>query len=283
MNSAIRLSADGNATDYGMSGIIEYVNGCARKAHLNATRGSLHSMGTLTGTLIHALLENYYLFQRPIDLQAVEWFGEALLEPIFEQARQKAYNAFQNYQMVYPPEELGKVLCVEQAFKIEDPGVVGCAPYTGCIDLVVRLTKTGAKRLEKTRSIDIEPGIWLVDHKSAGAIYRNTYESMYARPQFTAYMLGYEACRAQHPSGGDCRSKPKGLLVNILTTTKNPKCETLVVPYPAADAVRRLHTITCAPSMHSWPKLKSDRPNVSRCFDYNGVCSYWSQGLCPGF
>lgn len=255
---------------YGITTIEEWVNGCQRKVALRG--GSSYSLGTLTGTLVHALLETYYS-KGYFETENVSWRGVDLTDPLFSQAETKAFHVFREYKMKFPPNELGCVLEVEWGFEINVPHVIGCAPFTGRIDLIIKLTKRDCIRLRKTRGIDLEPGIYIVDHKTAGGIYATTFERLSNGIQPTAYMKAFPYVTGK---------RVQGALMNVMTTTRDVKFHTLVIPRPGVLDTNRLFSVTESEAMKSWGNFENSRPNISRCYDYNGICGHWVNAQCTG-
>lgn len=186
----------------------------------------------LTGTIVHALLEYYYSPPKEralkLDTTAISYMddvGDPL--DVAAESRLDAEAIFRAYRVEFPPDELGKVVAVEKFVGGEEVEcALECAPFTCKIDLIVRIDKRAAHRLRRTRQIDIEPGLWLVDHKTDS--FRNPlYESYYTdEVQFTAYMLAWYAKTG---------TAPKGMLVNILGKQSRPRFETIVIPFPSPD------------------------------------------------
>lgn len=264
------VKIDSGGTPHGISTVEEWVNGCQRKCLLREDAD--HSLATLTGTLVHALLRVYYT-KGHFEIVKVKWKNFDLTHPLFLQAETRAFNVFREYRMRFSPIELGKVLHAELGFKIRNENVIGCVPFTGRIDLIVKLNKRDCNRLKVTRGIDLEPGIYIVDHKTGGGIYPNTLERLSLGLQPAAYMYAYEFTT---------KKKVKGFLVNFMTTTRDPKFHTIVIPRPGVLARERLFSVTRSREMDRWPKFELSRANVSRCFDYNSVCSHWVNARCTG-
>ena len=261
----------------GITTMLEFVNGCARKVALNAASEPevSYSLPLLTGTLFHALLEVYYTkgYFEPED---VAWRGVDLSHPNFGAAEEKAFRTFRAYRLAYDEKELGTVLGAEVPFDIQDPAVIG-VPYTGYIDLVVKLTKRDCKRITKTRRVDLDPGIYVVDHKTTGGVYANTEERHRTSVQLPAYSKAYE-----YTTG----AKVRGALINLITTQRDPKKYTFAL-LPSAASNARLLAVTTRANALGWPEIPTDpteaHANASRCFDYNSVCPFWIGAQCSGY
>jgi len=261
-------------TPHGITTIEEWVNGCSQKVYLNSQgeREQGSSLPLLTGTLLHALLEHYYKTQEAFDTDTISWKGADLTNPSWPAAEMKAVSAFREYRMHHAPDEWGAVLHTEFGFEINEHSVIGVAPFTGRIDLIVQVSKKSAKVLKRTRGVDIEPGIWVVDHKSTSGLNPNSVERHKLSLQGTAYTLA-----AEHV----LKRPITGFLINLIEVAQTHRVFTLPV-FPSVLAERRLLAVTQAKCMATWPSLENHRPNVSRCFDYNSVCPHWVSARCTG-
>lgn len=256
---------------------------CPERAYLdelaadNCEPTSMESEATKKGTILHAFLELYYKrgVGLPFEVGAVHFQtmrGDASNED--EEARIDAERLFRAYRARFPANELGKIVAIEKlvpvigdnAMKARIEKAVGIAPYTMKPDLVIKLSKRDCERLKRTRSIDLKPGFYLVDHKSDNS--RWGIEKYLETHQFTAYFLAWEAAFGV---------KLQGVLVNIVFTTKIPDFLTILVPPPSPVRIKSLHhqLASIAFLREHMPRWK----NTNRClfpkpclFHVNKVC-----------
>lgn len=139
------------------------------------------------------------------------------------------------------------------------------------MDLIVDVTRASARGLKKTRGIDIAPGRYIVDHKLVSSIRPITLERYRWSPQPIAYMRLVE-----HTLG----KSVKGAIVNLVQASRNVEVHTVIIR-PSENNTARLRTITQDSAMHAWPTM-FDRPNISRCWDYESPCSHWISARCTG-
>jgi hypothetical protein len=201
MTEKVKCASTG--TPYGINTILELVTGCPKrawfKAHMKDEVLDVDS-NQLTGTIFHALLDCYYTTR---ETQDFDFVGDYTTLDIFDEAMLEALRLFDAYVAEYLPNELGHLLNTEEAIQIDDTKVVGTAPYTCSIDLVTKMSKGDVAVIKKTRGLDLEPGVYLTDHKTGRSVSPNsmmqynyplaqdtTEESAYERYQATTQELG---------------------------------------------------------------------------------------------
>lgn len=237
----------------------------------------------LIGTIVHSYLELYYSLpgQRALKLNttAVEFMDDTGNKlDVVADARLEAERIFRIYRARFPPNELGKVISVEE--QLEGDAIdqaVHCRPFTSKPDLVVKIGQADIKRLKKTRRIDLKdlgPGYYAVDHKTGGdGEYAD--EAYTNETQFTSQLLGLQA---KYP-----RRAFKGLLVNVLPKDKRPDFRTVVVPFPSSAKQQVLFSMLALAQRRRYEAYKADGrfayPNVTHCFDYRKRCAFYDQ--CP--
>lgn len=240
------------------------------------------------GNITHAFLELYYTrgAGQPFDTASVEFVSDSG-SGIEESARILAEKLFRTYRVRFPVTELGEIVAVEkllpepaekvgetehlrQKAKIEE--AVGISPYTMKTDLVIKLTARDCERLKHTRSIDVSPGTYILDHKTDYRRDANIVDKYLLEPQFTAYFLAW---RAVYP-----RVKLNGVLVNILFKSSTDFM-TLVVPPPDEAAIRRLHTLfsNAVFFMEHAPRMKMN----TRCMQWGRICHWRVTGHCKAY
>lgn len=260
---------------------VSYYNsllGCPRKAQLRAKEmennpynGMTGSLPLDIGTIFHEFLELYYTdpkarMQNPSAIQFVQDSGDpAALD---EQARLEAERLFRAYRTKFPSDELGSVVALEEQLEGEVvESAVGVSPFTARLDMVVKIGVKDCRRLQNTRNIEVTPGYYIVDHKTATARYGNIRDIYTNSLQFTAYYLAWNAV---HP-----KQKVQGTLVNIVFKNKEVRFETIVVPPPTGIQIKALH------NMFRIAKSRDpDEANSTQCFMWGRTCKYLTDGLC---
>lgn len=209
---------------------------CPRKMQLLSTipgSGSV-SRALLVGTYTHAFLEIYYsggLDRRGYDTRSVEFMqvsGEPW-EPD-EKARLEAERIFRGYRARFAPDGFGDVVGVERYLKVEGaentnwlpPGVT----LTGKIDLVVHMNKAQCERLKNERKLSLEPGYYIIDHKTAWGYNRDMITEYKHSLQFLTYGYLWNTCNPD--------MQVRGVLANILYKTTKPTFG-LVFAWPNLD------------------------------------------------
>jgi len=246
----------------------ELALGCARRAQLRQEEDeqqNRHLSGSLgTGTILHALMAAYYSGKAT----SVVKIGFTEGTTYDEEARIEAERLFSAYRVEHKPDEFGEVIGVEVDIS-ESPAVevaVGIAPFTARLDLVVKMDAATCRRLSYLGQL--QPGIYIVDHKTTAYMTAASYER-YARDlQFIAYQVAYNAMCSP--------STCKGLIVNVLTKTKTPEVVRILVPPPTTVDRAILAVVT----NQARQKRTSNAPNPDRCFDYNSVCPFLTNGRC---
>ena len=227
---AIQLNQGGSGT--GISYYSPYVS-CPQQAHFIKAQGGLKGYALDVGNFLHQLLEHYYT--GGMNLEAYRH------SPVFAQADKstvaaymEAENLFRRYRLKFEPDEFGTDIEVELPIK-DNPDVdkaVGISPFTCKIDMVLRISEEQAGKVNKARNLDISPGTWLLDHKTAGYLTDALLKSFDYSYQFAAYQVAYKASTG---------IEPNGMLVNIIVKGKNPRFLTHIVPYPSREQIRQLH------------------------------------------
>jgi hypothetical protein len=257
-----------------------------------------HAFGSTHYKALHGCIKRYYC-ESDGDSGADANFGTALhswlasyhsgteLPVLSEEVPERAFvseaELARRYAKRFSPSGLGRVeLCETRlTMKVAMPNyMVGSVkvlpptePFVGTLDLVVDVDDEAAMVLEAERGITINPGLWLVDHKTKTRKAPSLITQYLSDPQFTGYVKLFE-----HANPG---RTVNGTLVNFLYRYKDDKADgfqTLVVPAPDRDAeLTWLHTIKVGASRLR--DLGEDFVDNTRCFDYSRVCACWDQ--CP--
>jgi hypothetical protein len=141
-------------------------------------------------------------------------------------------------------------------------------PFVGTLDLVVDVDDEAALTLEAERGITIEPGLWLVDHKTKIKKPQGLVVQYLGDPQFTGYQRLWRDFR---PSAAP---PLKGTLVNVIFRYKDDRPEgflTLVVPAPDRAAEKVWLSVV----KEGAARLREKGPDFkdpTRCFDFARVC-----------
>jgi len=230
------------------AGVSYYTNPCARLVQLNAENALERAEKGLppppsefepqVGTVFHKLMELYYtagLNEVALPIDDLADFGK---DPV-----QEALRLFTAYKTFYPADEWD-VVSAERYFPAnEDEGWeigrhVGISPFTGRIDLVVRLTEAHAAKLKERSGLDLNPGLYLVDHKTTGQLDRNASMKWELSIQFTAYQMASQVIWPE--------DELQGMIVNQ--------------PVRHKDLLRKTH----AGFPHSFPRFFVPPPSETR-------------------
>lgn len=244
------------------------------------------------GALIHKLAEWYALGTLTVrfdlhggGLPTIAWPPNVALDPNSATVTE-ALRVFRYYVQFYEPDAFGEVVSVEQAFSFRDAdsySPVGIKPFTGRFDLVTRVSVEQAEALGQRLMMPLQPGIYIVDHKTkASRPSNNTLIEYTERIQFHAYMMAWDTLFA------DKQGRCNGTIANFMVRHKR---EPLVdghsffqhlVPFPTHDqqqatrhwfqtAQRRKET---EGDMHA---------DASHCFTYGRACPFYTSGACKRY
>jgi hypothetical protein len=164
------------------TGVSYYTRGalCPRRINLEADNSALAGMRANAGTVFHKLCELYHgeITDVTIDVSAGQ-----------EEALKEGRRMFDAYTKWFTPGWWGKV--------VERFGV----PFTCRIDMVVRVSDGHCEYLEKHGLRGITPGLYLVDHKTAGSKDNHAQLKYQSSIQFRAYMLAWDLLEDELCSG----------------------------------------------------------------------------------
>lgn len=219
----------------------------------------------LVGSGLHGGLAGWYLGKFDASmLDEIRWYGESIEEshPLnCKEIRRLLRWYFANNT----PTEFGKVLHVEIEIAIpktdeELPG------FTGAIDLIAELDEDDVLRLGALGLYLPGPGVYGVDHKTAGQDSKAAQLEYMLRPQFAGYHL--------------ISPVPlRGFIANRIIKTKEVKRKLYYVPPPddngkvmVSSLVRERLRILSNP-----PEFAKANPDA--CLDrYNNVCPHLHAG-----
>lgn len=246
--------------------------GCIRRDTL-AKKTGLDGDETKVGTYMHHLLEDYYRDPNAEPQMAVE-FASLAEDPDANEAL-KLFSAYRKY---FPADEFRDVVGIEpQAASNEEEAdklaTVFGAPFTARFDMVVRLDEKDADFCRALRNIDVEPGLYLVDHKTKKNRSHLLVPEMMLRPQFAAYQHAWNVLHEE---------KCKGVIVNVMVRHKDPDQDSfisLLVPPPNDTEIQMVKDIVrdgaAARALHGpmWA-------NPAHCLEYFRLCPFLLNGDC---
>lgn len=225
------------------------------------------------GTYFHKLAEAYYL---DIPSPVIE-FAAINENP----AATEAQRLFREYRQRYSPYEFGRVVGCEIQLPKEDDRAARAkldeefgAEVTIKPDMVIELDADHADLVSQHRKVEVQPGFYIVDHKTKKAKTRTLHYEMQFRAQFALYQYVWNQL---HPD-----MQVKGLLANIIFRYKNMDEDsflTLLVPPPSPSEVAVVKGI-----VRDGARILSERgpswKNPVHCFDWFRVCPHLMSGDC---
>ena len=266
---------ESTGTPHGITTLLQYVYGCPRRAWLDKQYPEEDSVGRLTGTIGHAYMEHYFKGTGADEDVAIQ-FSQVAAEDTQAIAEHEAERCFRYYTDLYSRDEFGQILAVEEAFSLSRDNAMGLYPYTGRWDLAVRINAATAQNLQLTRGIDIEPGVWLVDHKFLKSFGAATADEYAHSVQFAAYATAWDIT---HPN-----ERCEGVIANIIVKSKQPQVRTVISRVDLA-LLNVLEEVVYRASQRGWPIDNEQEPecNPMRCWDYFKPCPHWIQGNCKRY
>lgn len=263
---------------WGVSTYRSWLN-CEKRAWLDSQLAaggrSNDSLETAVGTIYHALQEIYGQTQdRGLDTSVVEYVQDSGDPANFdEEARLQAENLFRSYRTQFAPNLMGKIVALEELLDGSDlavPWKPAGLKLTARLDRVVKLTASDVIRIRGLRGLNLIPGIYGYDFKTAGARYANTADQYKADIQFMVYQLLWNALRPKQTMNG--------FLVDVAYKTKPPHFELIYVPPVGALEER----IVAAFFGRALEAIGHDPPraNPDRCFMYYRICRHLVEGRC---
>lgn len=239
---------------------------CPKKAWLNSVHQNSSSAGSRVGTILHALLELYHTGK---DTRSVRFEPQQAQWDLIEAER-----VFAAYQGAMARGVFGEVLGAELKVAGEPvEAAVGYAPYSATIDLACRLSERDCARLNAAHSLELSPGVWLVDHKSSSRGGGTFVEKQTANLQLQAYQLAWNASEYAASIG-----PAVGAIANALITTKVPQFYMLQVHAPSPVDKTSLAAL--------WRRVRLEiandpkAANPTSCYKFGNACHHLQQGLC---
>lgn len=134
-------------------------------------------------------------------------------------------------------------------------------PFTCRIDMVVLVRESDVAGIKERTGLELEPGIYLLDHKTKDRKDSKMHQKYADEVQFHAYMMAWNACFPEMPC--------KGLIVNVVINhkkmTKNSHAAVLVDTPTETQQQAVLTFLNNAAVL-----AKTDMPNILHCHDYSG-------------
>lgn len=239
--------------------------GCPRRYALDQkSKAATDSKALATiGTYFHWLLEQYYQGVMAVNDEV------AYERPADNSAWNEALRMFFAYQQEFPYDEFEVIGC-EVEIEAASEDIVGIAPFTGRIDMVVRVREDQIDQIYKTRGILLEPGVYLLDTKTTSKQMSYEFEFWQSSIQLNAYMLVWDAL---HPN-----DKVKGTIVNVVQRNKKVIYRSHLIFPPEKDMKALVfQTLRRCQDLRDF---NGEYTNVSRCYDYFKPCPHLVSGAC---
>lgn len=255
---------------------------CGRKRRLMSEHPKVETIGDTTaldtGIYYHFLKECFYNGQVAQDT-AIS------MEPIQDMEWGEACRLFDFHRANFAKDYFGEIVAVElkmpindnHKMKIED--WLGDIEATGAIDLVVNMSKADVARVEEDRQIELNgPGIYIVDHKTAGA----RKDEMGGRANYTSSL---QCLTYMHMLSLAFNEPIQGMIFDVLLKHKTLRrfdegrngssIQTFFARPGHEDAL-----IVKAALINADAQLKENRANPFACYDRGRECVFLSRGLC---
>ena len=249
---------------------LQYLNGCPKQRAL----GGATSTAMDIGTLFHKLLELRYSGEIPGMDVALEY-----AEDNDAPAWLEALRLFSGYHAHYGHDWFKDcVETVEEELGLEGDKarvVFGVPEFTGRIDMAIRIKdQKMADRIAAQRNLPmLEPGLYLVDHKTSSRKSSTLAMEAQYNMQFKAYQILW-----QHVKG----ETPKGMIGNYVFRHKKLKPESfgsvMCMP-PTEEDFQAIKTALRNASMIK-DTLGEDFANPTQCFSWGRACQFLDNGLC---
>lgn len=255
------------------TGISYYSTRCPRAAQLSKEFPSPSSFNAQVGVVFHKLMELYYGGLLKDVALPIDDMADFEHDPV-----QEALRLFDGYSKIYSPTEW-TVFAVEHKLPAESDAelhgrllseAVGVSPFTMRVDMVVDVNADQAKEIEKTRKLELEPGRYIVDHKTTDKKDSKAIYKYKLSHQFPAYQLGWNACFDEHPV--------KGVIVSQCVRHKNlgpNSFDSFFIGPPNETEVQALR----AHLQRKAAYLSTNECNTDACIDW-GVCAHYLSGNC---
>jgi hypothetical protein len=272
------IDISSTATDFGLSRYTPFSECVRRAVYFDSMRKPASEQQPpkedyfLVGTMVHALLRHYRLGTVIEHDEQFSWLGTPLLDR--QECRDEAFRLFNDYIKLFPREDFGTVVSTEEVIQIDDFMGTG-VPLSGALDLVCEIKPEHVDAIRQTRQIDLLPGLYLVDDKTAG---RNEPDKLIPKyrhsPQFQGYMHLWNHA---HPD-----QRLMGTIVNVIIKTKKPQYLPIFVPDETATGAFMLRQLVSTASKHLnvYPDYLRAPTNPIHCVKEKNLCPLLTQRLC---
>ena len=262
--------SSGTGASYYLSGAA-----CPRKAQLDLEQKEMGVVQTggraaQIGTMFHALMDVYYskgtsdVVLELDDLELNENAGEAM-------------RLFAEYTKRFPSSGFGEVIGSElqvprdenEATRVRE--FLG-VPFTLRLDLITELKGPEIPSLVQRRPEleGIEPGVYIIDHKTSGARGKDDPIKYRISTQFIAYQMVWNHLNPDRPC--------KGMIANCVVRHKklvDNSFYSVIVPPPTFDQQIGLKNFLG----HTAVLMKTGVANWAACYQW-GVCHHYTSGRC---
>ena len=243
---------------------------CGRRANLNAELSDESGEAASTGITFHKLAEMYHRGDSipGVVLPYANFSADAV---------QEGLRLFGAYRQRYARDFLGEVIDTEillpeggleasPTLQEQVLAAVGVWPFTARIDMAVRRTTQG-----KIGDYVLEPGVYLVDHKTKKRKDPDAETTYRFSPQMLAYQLLWNALRP--------KEKCSGFIINVVVAHKKldgDSFQQFFIPPPTEDEVAGFkHWLQDAAL-----KAQLNQANLARCSLGYGLCPHLLTGAC---
>ena len=200
---------------------------------------------------------------------------------------EEAWRIFRWYAYHTPADCFGEVVGAEIPFRFADGDTyspVGITPFTGRIDLAVRVSEERAEAITKHIMQPVRAGTYLLDHKSKGSKPSNAELLGFTESiQFHAYMMAWDVLFAN--KYGKCEGTIANFIVRHKTEAKLRDGESFsqhLVPFPTQDQQRatRHWFQTALRRKQEEGEMHAD---ASFCEDWGRFCGHYLSGACKRY
>lgn len=214
----------------------------------------------LVGSGVHCGLSGWYRTGTEPDLSEIGWYGNSI-EKTHPTNCREVRRLLRWYFQRQRPTEFGRVLHneIEIAIPKTDHELPG---FTGAIDLIVECAEDDVMRLAVEGCYLPGPGVYGVDHKTAGQDSKNAQIEYALRPQFAGYCL--------------ISPEPlKGFIANRIIKTKEIKRKLYYIPPPDEHGKKMVTTLVHERLRILGQPAMNAKPNPDACLDrYGNTCSF---------
>lgn len=250
-------------TEFGIHAYRDW-NMCGRMAALKQeARGMAQSSSgnLLVGTYAHNLLAFWFQggeipdsdIRDSLDIESPE------IDPFDHPGEwHKALALVEDFTSQNTRNVFGNVIAAEMQFRTYIAG----APFTGQIDLLTQVEEPS-----RISGYDVEPGHYIVDHKTAAAMNGDLIDRYLNDLQFTGYWLGLSQTQ---------NIQAQGTFVNVMVKTRIPQYRVILVPPPSETEIRALENLICRAK-----NIDQDDTNPAACEGpYGKLCAFLLNGKC---